>query len=91
MGNDKPYRQGELQNDPETMPETQLSGGVHVGLLLNGGGEAITKAVESICRETKPLSKKFIMREANNLSPKTPLENIGAMYAAVKKFGKYGN
>ena len=70
-------------------PETQILGGVHVGLLLNGGPGDVAKAVENICSETKPLSKKFIMREANNLSPKTPLENIAAMYAAVKKFGKY--
>jgi uroporphyrinogen-III decarboxylase len=70
-------------------PEAQILGGVHVGTLLNGSPGQIEKAVESICETVKPLSKKFIMREANNLSPKTPLENIAAMYEAVKKFGKY--
>lgn len=70
-------------------PETQISGGVHVDTLLRGGRDAIEKAVENICREVKLLSKKFIIREANNLSPETPLENISSMYEAVKKFGKF--
>lgn len=70
-------------------PETQINGGVHVNTLLCGVHEDIEKTVKNICEEVKPLSKKFIIREANNLSPKTPLENISAMYEAVKKFGNY--
>ena len=70
-------------------PETQMNGGVHVDILLHGTPDKTVNAVKSICEEVKPLSKKFVMREANNLSPKTPLENIGAMYEAVKKFGKF--
>ena len=70
-------------------PETQINGGVHVNILLGGTPGEIEKAVENICDEVKPLSKKFIIRDANNLSPKTPLENISAMYEAIKKFGKF--
>ena len=70
-------------------PETQINGGVHVETLMRGTADKIREAVENICGEVKPLSKKFIMREANNLSPKTPLENISAMYEAVKEFGRF--
>ena len=69
--------------------ETQISGGVHVGILLGGTPDEIKETVKRICDEVKPVSKKFIMREANNLSPKTPLENINAMYEAVKEFGRF--
>jgi len=32
---------------------------------------------------------RFILKEANNLPPQTPLENIEAMYAAARAFGRY--
>ncbi|MCL2772112.1 MAG: hypothetical protein FWD71_02075 [Oscillospiraceae bacterium] len=70
-------------------PETQMNGGVHVNTLLGASPEEIKKAVKNICGDVKPLSKKFVLREANNLSPKTPLENICAMYEAVKEFGRF--
>jgi uroporphyrinogen-III decarboxylase len=70
-------------------PETQMNGGVHVDILLHGTPKQTQNTVENICAEVKPLTKKFVMREANNLSPETPLENIRAMYEAVKKFGKF--
>ena len=70
-------------------PETQMNGCVHVDTLLRGTPDEIEQAVKNICGEVKPLSKKFIIREANNLSPGTPLENISAMYDAVKKYGRF--
>ena len=70
-------------------PETQINGGVHVGTLLRGSPEEIREKAKGICGEVVPLSKKFVMREANNLSPETPLENIAAMYGAVKEFGRF--
>jgi hypothetical protein len=70
-------------------PETMIQGGVHVDTLLRGSPEEIKETVKNICGEIKPLTKKFILREANNLSPKTPLENISAMYEAVKEFGRF--
>ena len=33
--------------------------------------------------------KRFIMREANNLAPLTPVENIKTMYEAAKIYGRY--
>jgi uroporphyrinogen-III decarboxylase len=79
-----------FRNMLETLsPETQISGGVHINTLLMGSAGEIQKAVESICREVKPLSKKFIIRDANNLSPGTPFENIAAMYEAVREFGRF--
>jgi hypothetical protein len=32
---------------------------------------------------------RFVLREANNLAPCTPVENITAMYEAGKEFGVY--
>ena len=37
-----------------------------------------------------PEGRRFILREANNMAPCTPVENIEAMYDAAKEFGKYG-
>jgi hypothetical protein len=32
---------------------------------------------------------RFILKEANNLPPTTPPENLAAMYRAVKEAGSY--
>jgi len=32
---------------------------------------------------------RFILREANNLAPCTPVENVVAFYQAGKEFGRY--
>jgi len=32
---------------------------------------------------------RFVLREANNMSPGIPVENINAMYRAAKEFGVY--
>jgi uroporphyrinogen-III decarboxylase len=32
---------------------------------------------------------RFILREANNLSPRTPVENVAAMYEAGTKYGRH--
>jgi len=70
-------------------PETYMNGGVHVDTLLRAAPGEVAKAARRVCREVKPLSRRFVIREANNLSPETPLENIAAMYGAVKEFGLY--
>ncbi|MCL2509286.1 MAG: hypothetical protein FWF05_08940 [Oscillospiraceae bacterium] len=70
-------------------PETTVQGGVRVDQLLLNTPEQVRQETKRICEEVKPLSKKFVMREANNLSPETPMENIAAMYESVKEFGRY--
>jgi hypothetical protein len=32
---------------------------------------------------------RFILREANNLSPRTAVENVAAMYEAAREYGRY--
>lgn len=73
----------------ELSPETKLQGGVHVHTLLTAKPDEIKQVVRGICEEIKPISRRFILRDANNLSPGTPLENIRAMYDAVKEYGIY--
>ncbi len=70
-------------------PETQLVGGVHAGTLFGESPEKVAEETKRVCDEVKPISKKFILRDANNVSPNTPLKNIGAMYEAVKQYGVY--
>ena len=64
-----------------------INGGPAVSILQFGKSEDVEKETLRIINEVKPLTKRFIMREANNLSPCTPLENIEAMYKTVQMFG----
>lgn len=82
-----PVRHGELVR--ELGPEITVSGGVHVDILLNGTRQQVCDETRRILEEVKPHTRKFIMKEANNLSPCTPPENILAMYDTVKKYGVF--
>ncbi|MCM8769520.1 MAG: hypothetical protein NC911_07635, partial [Candidatus Omnitrophica bacterium] len=70
-------------------PEVQIRGGPTVMLLKNGSPDEIWQEVEHICQSGIMEGGRFILREANNLAPCTPIENIVAMYQAGKKFGRY--
>lgn len=70
-------------------PEISIYGGIHVNILHGATAKNIKAETARICEDVKPLSKKFIIGEANNLAPGTPLENIRAMYEAVNQFGVY--
>ena len=82
-----PISFGELTKEMGT--DITILGGVHASLLKSGTSCAITAETKRILDEVKPKTKKFIIREANNLSPGTPPENIQTMYEAVKKYGQY--
>lgn len=69
--------------------EITIKGGVKVEALMHNTPEEIEKETKRIIDEVKPNTKKFVFREANNLSPNTPIENVYAMYQAVCKFGRY--
>lgn len=69
--------------------ETAISGGVHVDMLLNGDAEKIQAETRRILEEVKPLTRRFTIKEANNLSPGTRPENLLAMYRAVEAYGAY--
>jgi len=69
-------------------PDMQIQTGPRVSLLLHG----TPREVEDECRlilESGIAKGRFLMREANNLSPCTPVENVAAMYEATRKYGKY--
>lgn len=82
-----PVRHGALA--AELGPNVTISGGVHVDLLLSGTPQQVTAETRRIIEEVKPLTRRFIMREANNLAPGTPPENIAAMYETVRAYGVY--
>lgn len=71
-------------------PDVQVLGGVECKLLLEGTPEQVTARVQDILTSgVMEKSKKFILREANALSPGTPCENVEAMYRACEKYGCY--
>jgi len=70
-------------------PEVTINGGVTVMLLKDGSPDEIRADVKRICESGIMEGGKFILREANNLAPCTPVENIAAMYEAAKEFGRY--
>lgn len=69
--------------------ETEISGGPHIELLLNGSPASIRERTGEILQSGIMHGGKFILREGNNLAPKTPLQNIEAMYQACREYGKY--
>lgn len=82
-----PVQHGKLVQ--ELGPEVTLQGGVHVDLLQRGTPEQVFAETRRIIEEVKPHTKRFIMRDANNLAPRTPMANIRAMYEAVREYGRY--
>jgi uroporphyrinogen-III decarboxylase len=70
-------------------PEVQINTGPTVASLLHGTPEEAEAESKRILESGIMDGGKFILREANNLSPRTPVENIAAMYQAAKKYGLY--
>ena len=68
-------------------PEVEIRGGPTVMLLQSGTPAQIQDEVRRICGSGIMEGGRFILREANNLAPRTPVENILAMYEAGKRFG----
>ncbi len=69
--------------------DVKINGGVKVDILTDCTPEQVYADTKRIIDIVKPLSKRFIMREANNLAPCTPVENIKAMYDAVLEHGRF--
>jgi uroporphyrinogen-III decarboxylase len=70
-------------------PEMQIQTGPKVSTLLHGTPEQVDAECRAILESGITTGGKFILREANNLSPCTPVENVQAMYAAAHKYGMY--
>jgi len=67
----------------------QINGGPTIMLLKDGSPEQIRNEVKRICESGIKEGGRFVLREANNLAPCTPIENIEIMYEAGKEYGGY--
>jgi len=70
-------------------PEVEILGGPTVMLLKDGTPASIAEEVKRICASGIMQGGRFILRDANNVAPCTPVENIAAMYEAAKRYGVY--
>ena len=73
----------------ELGPEVRVNGGPSIEFLRTASQEAVIEEVLRIMEGGVKTSKRFVLREGNNLAPYTPLENIAAMYEACKEYGRY--
>ena len=69
--------------------DVEVWGGVHVGDLLALPAQKIYDRSVAILQSGIMRGGKFILKEASNLPPMTPPENLAAMYAATKEHGVY--
>lgn len=69
-------------------PDTVMSGGVHVDILLNGSAEEVREATAKVLQQVVGY-KNFTVRDANNLSPRTPPVNILTMYETTCELGRH--
>ena len=73
----------------ELGPDILIQGGVSSDIVFAGTPEMIEAETKRIIESVKPLTKKFVYRDGNNIAPYTPLENMLALYHAGVKYGKY--
>ncbi len=69
--------------------EVEILGGVRVNELLAGTSAEVLERSRQILQSGIMRGGKFILKEANNLPPCTPLENVAALYEAAKTYGLY--
>lgn len=69
--------------------EVEIQGGVPVMDLLSCTPGEVGEKGRQILESGILRGGKFILKEANNLAPRTPLENIAALYTAAKKWGVF--
>lgn len=68
-------------------PDVLLQGGPRVDLLRNGPVDEIVRVTRDLL-EGPAADGMFLLREANNLAPATPPENIRAMYDTARSFAR---
>lgn len=74
----------------ETLGEdVEILGGPEVHLLLNGTSEQVYERTKQILKSGIMKGGRFILREANNLPPCCPEENLAAMYRCCLEHGRY--
>lgn len=82
-----PVSHGELCK--ELGGDVVINGGPRVDILRNGTDIDIVNETKRILDEVMPVSKTFVIRDANNVPAGTPIENIRLMYETVKQYGTY--
>ncbi len=70
-------------------PEVEIVGGVEVATLLHGGPAEVYARAREILTSGVLAGRRFVLREANNLPPGVPEENLAAMYQAAFDYGCY--
>ena len=70
-------------------PEVQINTGPKVSTLLHGTPESVNAESKLILESGITRGGRFLLRDANNLSPCTPVENVAAIYQAAAKYGRY--
>ncbi|MHB0938582.1 MAG: uroporphyrinogen decarboxylase family protein [Armatimonadota bacterium] len=73
----------------ELGPDITIHGGPHVELLLHGTPGEVAAETRRILHSGVMEGGKFILKEANNLAPRTPMANLQAMYDTCKAEGVY--
>lgn len=73
----------------EVGDEVEIQGGIQVTELMVPHPEKVLRRSAEILNSGIRRGGRFIFREANNLPPMVPSENIQAMYSAVKEYGKF--
>lgn len=73
----------------EVGSEVEIQGGVPVGFLLSETPQAVYERSREILTSGIMRGGRFIFKEANDLAPCVPLENMQSMYRAVHDFGRY--
>ncbi len=65
--------------------DVRLQGGPHVDFLLRSTPEQVSEEVRRILNSGVLEGGRFLLREGNNLAPRTPLANTEAMYHAGRE------
>jgi uroporphyrinogen-III decarboxylase len=73
----------------ELGPDITIHGGVEAALLYGGSPEQVYGRARDILLSGIKEGGKFILREANNLPPGVPEENLAAMYRACLDHGGF--
>lgn len=68
-------------------PNVEIMGGVEVARLCGGSADEVFDRTQEILLSGVKEGGRFILRDANNLPPCCPHDNLAAMYAACREFG----
>jgi uroporphyrinogen-III decarboxylase len=65
-------------------PEVTIHGGPNIMLLRDATPQEVAAEVRRILKSGVLEGGRFVLREANNLAPRTPFENLNAMYHTAR-------